>query len=149
VRPRAHRVPRRQATRRTGLRRETKIRTGRFAEPCPPPVPPQSLPRRPGPRLHSAGSRLKRLAIADWIAPCSLLRRLPMLARHREQLEVQYVYAALDQAHDLRRRHELHRDARLRRKAGDALTRCDEEIMDAVVEAAGAGGVRAQGMDGA
>src|SRR5690242_20486335 len=67
--------------------------------------------------------------------------------QQRPDVELRHEYAALDQAHDLRRRHELHRDARLRREAGGALARCDEEIVDAVVEAAGAGRVLAQRMD--
>src|SRR5262245_57424846 len=52
--------------------------------------------------------------------------------------------AALDQARDLGGRNEFHADARLRLERGHARAGLDEEIVDAVVEAPGAGGVLAE-----
>src|SRR5262245_65992833 len=64
-------------------------------------------------------------------------------------MELREEHAALDQARDLGRRDEFHADARLRLEGAYALAGLDEEIVDAVVEASGAGGVLAERMNGA
>src|SRR5262249_61260873 len=64
-------------------------------------------------------------------------------------MELGEEHAALDQARDLGRGDELHADARLRLERARALAGLDEEIVDAVVEAPGAGGVLAERMNGA
>src|SRR5215831_20934070 len=69
--------------------------------------------------------------------------------QQRADVELGEEDAALDQARDLRRRDEFHADARLRLERAHALAGLDEEIVDAVVEAAGAGGVLAQRVNGA
>src|SRR5262249_59411078 len=69
--------------------------------------------------------------------------------QQRADVELGEEHAALDQARDLRRRDEFHADARLRLERGDARAGLDEEIVDAVVEAPGAGGVLAQRVNGA
>src|SRR5262249_56979017 len=69
--------------------------------------------------------------------------------QQRADVELGEKDPALDQARDLRRRHELHADARLRLERARALAGLDEEIVDAVVEAPGAGGVLAERVNGA
>src|SRR5262249_7905618 len=69
--------------------------------------------------------------------------------QQRADVELGEEHAALDQARDLGRRNELHADARLRLERAYALAGLDEEIVDAVVEPPGAGGVLAERMNGA
>src|SRR5262249_6498969 len=69
--------------------------------------------------------------------------------QQRADVELGEKHAAFDQARDLRGRDELHADARLRLERAYALAGLDEKIVDAVVEAPGAGGVLAERMNGA
>src|SRR5262249_58595152 len=69
--------------------------------------------------------------------------------KQRADVELGEKNAALDQARDLGGRDELHADARLRLERARALARLDEKIVDAVVEAPGAGGVLAERVNGA
>src|SRR5262252_9205064 len=64
--------------------------------------------------------------------------------QQRADVELGEKHAAFDQARNLGRRDELHADARLRLERACALAGLDEEIVDAVVEASGAGGVLAE-----
>src|SRR5262249_42067828 len=69
--------------------------------------------------------------------------------QQRADVELREEHAALDQARDLRGRDELHADAWLRLEGARALAGLDEEIVDAVVEAPGAGGIFAERVNGA
>src|SRR5262249_21475996 len=69
--------------------------------------------------------------------------------QQRADVELGEEHATFDQASNLGRRDELHADAGLRLERAHALAGLDEKIVDAVVEAAGAGGVLAQRVYGA
>src|SRR5262249_26992923 len=76
-------------------------------------------------------------------------KAVPLREQQRADVELGEEHAAFDQARDLRGRDEFHADARLGLERACALAGLDEEIVDAVVEASGAGGVLAERMNGA
>src|SRR5215472_1750571 len=111
-----------------------------------------AIPRKRS--LMRGGSRRSLAGVAEAARAARRVARQRQKAvqlgeQQRADVELGEKHAAFDQARNLGRRDELHADARLRLERAGALAGLDEEIVDAVVEASGAGGVLAERVNGA